>query len=662
MENITGNRFSRAVTTALGRSRWELVGLAILSIMIAGTVTRIILLGAHFEQVSDDLWRAPAALVLGTIVDLFVALVATLPFLSFLLIMPDKWLRSKVGRGLMHAAFFVLFYAVLYLGVTEYFFFDEYNSRFNYVAVDYLIYPHEVFVNLWESYPVLQALILVGVLSVAALLLLRGTIRQMSAYPSPWRKRLLLWVGQAALVTLGFFALTINSQRLSSNRVLNEITGNGLYSFFYAFYTNELDYDIYYATIDSGEAARRCRELVATSQSKFLNTDLAVPIARTISDSLPSLPYNIVLIVEESFGSKFIGSLHPEGPSITPRFDSLAADGMLFTKIYATGNRTVRGLEAALASFPPIPGRSIIKRPGGEHVFTLPELLKDEGYQTAFLYGGHAYFDNIGRFATTNGYDAMIDQTKMPKATFSTIWGVCDEDLFAQTIATCDSLAALGRPFFATALTVSNHTPFTFPDHRIPFDPDKRKREYAVRYADFAFGEFIENARSHDFFDRTLFVFMADHGARVYGSQQIPMDSYEIPILFYSPTLIPQGVREDQLGSQMDLAPTILDLLNKDYASEFFGRSLLSTSPDREWALMSHNRDVAMLRNNRLAVLGVQKGIELWQRDPGSGAFSLLPGAEDSTLVLDAIAYFQTAFDMFNHHHLSPLSQPSQIH
>lgn len=662
MKHTSRNSFLQRTAELLDRSRWDLVALAVLVMLIASAATRLILIGAHFDQLAGDFWRIPVALAMGTVFDLLVALAATLPFLTLLLVTPDSWIRSKVGRGLIFVAYYVLFYAVLYLGVTEFYFFDEYNSRFNYVAVDYLIYPHEVFVNLWDTYPVLQALLAVGLISAVTLYLLRGKIGRMLSAPSPWRKRLYLWLGQAVLVALGFSVLTINSQRLSANRVLNEITGNGLYSFFYAFATNELDYEVYYATIDSAQAAQRCRELVATPQTGRLPVDSDVPIARMISDSLPALPFNIVLVVEESFGSKFIGSLHPDGPALTPRFDSLAARGMLFTNVYATGNRTVRGLEAALASFPPIPGRSIIKRPGGEHVFTLPDLLRDEGYQTVFLYGGHAYFDNIGHFATSNGYDAVFDQGDMPSPTFSTIWGVCDEDLFDKTLEVCDSLASKGRPFFATALTVSNHTPFTFPEGRIPFDPNKKKREYAVRYADFAFGEFIEHARSHAFFDNTLFVFMADHGARVYGSQQIPMDSYEIPILMYAPSLIPRGTRENQLGSQMDLAPTILDLLNKTYASEFFGRSLLATPVDRRWALLSHNRDVALFRDNRLAVLGIRKGTELWQRDPTTGKFQLLPEDRDSSLVLDAIAYYQTAFDLFEHHRLTPLLQPAQTH
>ncbi len=219
---------------------------------------------------------------------------------------------------------------------------------------------------------------------------------------------------------------------------------------------------------------------------------------------------------------------------------------------------------------------------------------------------------------------------------------------------TFDSLHAVGKPFFATMITVSNHKPYLYPEGKIPFDPKKQERLHAVRYADFAIGDFVRKARSHDFFDSTIFVFLGDHGARVYGWQQIPMDSYEIPILFYCPALIPAGQRVERLGSQMDLAPTLLDLLNFSYVSKFFGRSLLQSHQGDDVALLSHNRDVGLLRNNRLAILGIKMENGLWDRDPKDGKFTSMPIEADSTLLLDAISYYQTAYRLYSHRQLTP--------
>ena len=211
-----------------------------------------------------------------------------------------------------------------------------------------------------------------------------------------------------------------------------------------------------------------------------------------------------MLILEESFGSEFSALLHPEqGVGVTPAFDAIAKQGLLYSHIYASGNRTVRGLEATLTSFVPIPGQSIVKRPGGEHVFSLPALLKAKGYQTRFIYGGMGYFDNMVHFALNNGFDTAVDQTdfEADEISFTTIWGVCDEDLFNRSLKELDQLSENGEPFFTTILTVSNHKPYLYPEGRIAEDPKQQRRRHAVKYADFALGKFIEDAK----FAMTLF-------------------------------------------------------------------------------------------------------------------------------------------------------------
>jgi len=501
-------------------------------------------------------------------------------------------------------------------------------------------------------------LIITALLSLAVTWFTNGIRREGLPQPETFKARAGMLLAYVVLLIIGFFGLNIETSRISDNRALNEITANGIYSFAHAARTNELDYNQYYARIDKGVAYNRLRHMLANDHTTFLDPDSSRDIERLVESDNPLRKFNVVLVLEESFGSNFVGRLHPEGKCLTPAFDSLSAEhGLLFTDIYATGNRTVRGVEATLASFPPIPGRSIVKRPGSENVFTLPSLLKEKGYSTLFMCGGLSYFDNIGAFASHNGYDRVIDELDFKNPTFKTIWGVCDEDLFGKAVNEFDSLHTLGRPFFATLLTVSNHTPYTYPAGRIPFDPEEHRRENAVRYADYSIGKFIKDASSHEFFDSTLFVFVADHGARVYGSSRIPILSYEIPLLFYNPILNPEGKTCDVLGSQMDIAPTILDYLGVDYESEFFGQSLLSPPAENRPVLISHNRDVSLLRDSLVAVLGIQGESELWKVDGGGKELSRVEGAEDSSLVRDAIAFYQTAYNMFQAHTLRPDSR-----
>lgn len=625
--------------------------------LIVSSLTRLILVYDNFAELGDSIYLFPISLAVGVIFDFFIALCITLPLVLVLLVLPSRCKLLFIFRWVTSIAGFVFIFGILYLGVAEIIFFDEFSSRFNYVAVDYLIYPHEVFINIWDTYPVLSILIVTGLSSLFfAWLAGKKLYRSLLTYPKSFRNRFGILLSHCLLIMLMLFSLGADFAKISDNRILNEISLNGIYTFIYAGITNELDYNQYYKTMDNSMAFKQLRQLLTDCHVSFFNDDNIESIDRFVTSDRELHRYNIVMVLEESFGSDFVGTLHPKGLCLTPRFDSLIHQGMLFSHIYATGNRTVRGLEASLASFPPIPGRSIVKRPGCEQVFTLPSVLKGLDYNTVFLYGGLSYFDNLEHFASTNGFDQIIDETDFKDPIFSTIWGVCDEDLFAHSLTVFDSLSKQDKPFFATLITVSNHTPYTYPKGRIPYDPEDRTRSNAVRYADYAIGKFIEDAQAYAFFDSTLFVILADHGARVYGSEQIPMRSYEIPVLFYNPQLIPAGEMIDFIGSQMDLAPTILDFLGVDYNSMFFGQSLLSSSNTSRRVLMSHNRDVSLLKDDTLVVLGIQGGQELWYKD-SSGNFHPVIDTGTLPLVEETIAYYMTAYNMFINHQLHPLEQ-----
>jgi arylsulfatase A-like enzyme len=199
-----------------------------------------------------------------------------------------------------------------------------------------------------------------------------------------------------------------------------------------------------------------------------------------------------------------------------------------------------------------------------------------------------------------------------------------------------------------------------YPAGRIEQDPAAQKRRHAVRYADFALGQFIANARSHAFFDHTLFVILGDHGARVYGEQDIPLPSYEIPLLIYGQGFIAPE-RDDRMASQLDVAPTILGLLNIGYDSQFFGRDLRRVPEQKRFAFLSHNRDVAMLHDNHLAVLSMQRQERLWQVRRQDGYSLALDLDRDQNLVRDTVAFYQVAYHQFSEKKLHPLPQNSYI-
>jgi phosphoglycerol transferase MdoB-like AlkP superfamily enzyme len=360
---------------------------------------------------------------------------------------------------------------------------------------------------------------------------------------------------------------------------------------------------------------------------------------------------NVVIFLEESLGSEFWGCLGRKD-TLTPEMDKLAAEeGMLFTNLYASGNRTVRGFEGVLSSFPPLPGDSIVKRDRSDNVETIARVLKRDGYASIFLYGGRGLFDGMRSFAVRNGYDRFVEQKHFDHPTFTTIWGVCDEDLFLRAVEEFHKLAKTGQPFCGTILSVSNHKPFTYPKGAIPDDPEQRRRENAVKYSDYALGRFFQAAKKEPFWTNTVFVVVADHGARVFGAQSIPIHSYEIPLLITGPAVVKSPSRVPQLGCSLDVPTTVLGLLGRPYETMFFGRDLLRSRPEEGRGFLNHNRDIGLLAHDRLVVLGLKQTVEFYQGDPKVVEMSPLPHPADADRELekDAIAIYQVADDLYMH-------------
>jgi phosphoglycerol transferase MdoB-like AlkP superfamily enzyme len=565
-------------------------------------------------------------------------------------IISDRRAASRAARGLADGVLFGFLFTFCFLSVAEFAFFDEFDARFNTIAVEYLIYPTEVAGNIWQSYPLLR--ILAGVLAASGLVFwrLRPVLRRALERPSSPRVRLLV-PGLWAALSAGLFAVSgIQTSQVSDNRVAVELAGNGPYSFLYAFWSNDLDYAQYFATVDRGWALSRLKEGLGDKKAEFLD-DAENPLDRIIRENGPLRDANFVIVLEESFGANFTGVLgrHPE--NLTPNFDRLAGEGVLFSRLYATGTRTVRALEAILCGFPPIPGEALVKRPKAGRVFTLADVFKSKGYDTLFVYGGRGLFDGMSGFALKNGFDRFVEQKDYDRPAFTTAWGVSDEDILGKAVDEFDALDRRGRRFFSLVLTVSNHKPYTYPAGRIDLDPNRRRRENAVKYADWAIGDFIRRARERPFFKNTVFAFIGDHGARVYGADFIPINSYRVPLLIYAPDLL-KPRRVDTLACSMDVAPTLLGLTDFSYRTVFFGRDILDMDPALGRAFLQHNRDVGLLQGDRLAILGVPKTARLFHFDLDSGLFTPIPHPdEDGEIQLrTAAAAYQTGYELYRKH------------
>jgi phosphoglycerol transferase MdoB-like AlkP superfamily enzyme len=312
--------------------------------------------------------------------------------------------------------------------------------------------------------------------------------------------------------------------------------------------------------------------------------------------------------------------------------------------MYATGNRTVRGLEALSLSIPPTPGQSTVKRPRNEGLFSTGFLFRERGYDTKFIYGGYGYFDNMSAFFEGNGFTS-VDRTDFAadESPFANIWGVADEGLFLRVLREGDAAHAAGTPFFFHVMTTSNHQPYTYPAGRIDI-PSGTGRAGAVKYTDWAIGKFVADARTRPWFDDTVFVIVADHTDNGRGYTQLPVDRYHVPCVVYAPKVVAPG-RFDGVCSQIDVPPTLLGLLGFSYDTEFFGQDVLRRPPDR--ALLCNYLHVGLYDGRRLVTLGPHRDAACDDIDCAWRPHCVDP--PDASLVFDAIAYFQSASDALQH-------------
>lgn len=545
---------------------------------------------------------------------------------------------GKAYARLRFISFFILTYVWLFTAVAEFFFWEEFGTRFNFIAVDYLVYTQEVLGNIYESYPLIPVLLALGVI---ALLVTWGWRKALAQRPETAGTRSFRMAG-IVLILAPFILIsgpvdTLNLA-MNNNQSLQELAKNGTYSLFSAYRNNELDFKGFYKAEPKETVARNMRKLLDEDENKFLNND-PEDITRVIRRAGPELHKNVIMVVMESMSAEYMGSFGNKR-NLTPELDRLGREGLSFTHLYATGTRTVRGLEALSLSIPPTPGQSIIRRPNNGNLFTLGSVFQDRGYDTAFIYGGHGYFDNMNAYYEANGF-RIVDRMSFSDndVRFSNVWGVCDEDLFNQVLTQADRAQADGKPFFYTVMTTSNHRPYTFPEGAI--NMPQKNRLSAVRYADHAVGQLVKNAEKKKWFKDTVFVFVADHTAGAGGKAALSLDRYHIPAILYAPGFIkPQ--RYELTASQIDLPPTLLGLLNFSYRTKFFGEDVLNDNDEAENAhtFISNYQKIALLRNGSLFVLEPRRMTTEYKNDK-----LVSEKDEDPRLLLDTVSYYQYAAD-----------------
>ena len=617
--------------------------------LLITTLSRLFLFFLFKDRVveTQDFWYV---FPIGLRMDLI--LLCYISFLPALLItfLPNKWINFT-NKFLIFYSFLFLF-LILFVELATPDFVKQYDTRPNKIFLDYLIYPREVVGMLLKSYLV-SIIVTFSILGATLYFAIKKGKKYFYTQESEYKIKLILFPFVAFFLFFGARS-SLTSKRpinasnavFSTDQLTNSLGVNSFYTVAFAAYSlkNEANTEMY-GKMDRKEAIARVKKYMTVEENEFNTPE--IPFLHVQNpEVLLKRPYNLVVFLQESLGAEYVGVLG--GKPLTPEFDRLSKEGLLFTNLYCTGTRSVRGIEAVVTGFLPSPSESVVKLGGSQQgFFTLADAFKRKGYETSFIYGGMSNFDNMASFFNGNGFEDIVDQEDFDsdgsKYAMKGTWGYSDEDLAVKANNYFKSKG--DKPFFSLMFSTSNHDPFEYPAGRIkPFDKKAATVNNAMKYADFSIGKFFEMAKKEAYFKNTIFIVIADHNTRTYGKNLVPINKFHIPALILGPG-VPKGKVYSQLTSQVDIPPTLLSYVGGQFETPMVGRNLNSGKPVGKGRTMMQFNDINAFRVENKVVI-MQPNLKPLQFEIKNDT-TLVPVKLDQEFAKDALAHVIIAGDLY---------------
>ncbi len=559
---------------------------------------------------SELIGTTPASVFLeaffnGLRFDLRLVVIALFPLL--LAILSCKLMRF---RGWMHAwlVFFASF--TLFLGIVELDFYREFNQRLNGLVFQYMKEdPKTVLSMVWFGFPVLRYLLAWALGTWVLVWLFRGIDRwtQTTSPPSRggrlnasnWQVRLpVLFLCLALAVVAGRGTLRQGGPLrwgdayTTESMFANQLGLNATLSLAGAAMSqmNPHRDNIWKARLAPAEATDIVRKMLLTPADTLVDAEQAAVRRDYTPPPEGVLPIrNVVVILFESLAGHSIGALGAK-PGITPYFDQLAEEGLLFTRFFSNGTHTHQGMFASMGCFPNLPAFEYLmkQQESRNHFSGLPQLLAARGYDNLYVYNGDFGWDNQYGFFGAQGVTNFVGRMDFVNpVVFDPTWGVSDQDMFDRAVVELENKASAGKPFYALLQTLSNHTPYPIPA-KLPVEPvtghgSLDQHLTAMRYADWALGQFFAKVRKLPLYQDTLFVVVGDHGFGSGNEQltELNLARFNVPLLMLAPGIREKfGSRRDTVGTQIDVVPTIMGRLGGTVRHQCWGRDLLSLPQD----------------------------------------------------------------------------------
>ncbi len=496
----------------------------------------------------------------------YISVIPTIFYIS-LLFLPSVRFPKVIAKA--YVLFFVVIFSII--GISNVNLYREWGSKINFRALDMAFSsPKEAIASTSSSPVVLFLSILLGYMVFSAFISSKIILYKIEDRKKPLMIRLIMSffvLSTLFLAIRGGWQLSPINQSMSyfsSEPVLNHAAVNTEWNLIQDILNNKFGDENPYKYYSEENAKKIIAELFKKS---------AEQTTQVIDTDRP----NIVLILMESFTARFVEDLGGE-KVISPNFKMLISEGILFDNIYAASGRTDKGVVATLSAFPGQSIRSIMKQNDKqEKLPAISQELVENGYSSSFYYGGESEFFNMKSYILSHKYQTMIDNHSFKSKDMNSKWGAYDEMVLSKNLADLDQAK---QPFFTTILTLTNHEPFELPTepHFKGDDVDSKFRSTSF-YADSCLGAYINEAKKKKWYKNTLFIFIADHGHRMPGNlMEYDPERYRIPLLYFGEVIKPEfkGTRVHKIGSQTDLATTLLTQLKIDPKRFVWSKDLLN--------------------------------------------------------------------------------------
>ncbi|MNZ58282.1 Lipoteichoic acid synthase 1 [compost metagenome] len=599
-------------------------------------------------------------------------------YLSIPLLLATLSARAMAARGLFRVWLTIASSIVMFLGLMELDFYREFHQRLNGLVFQYVKEdPKTVLSMLWYGFPVVRYLLawLFGTWLLS--LLFKGIdrlTRPRGAYQNqtagsravaPWYVRgvvffmILLVAVIAARGTLRQGPpMRWGDAFTTDSNFVNQLGLNGTLTLIDAAKSRfgEDRANVWKSTIEQTLATQTVRDMLLTGNDKLVDADSAAVRRDFTPPADNTLPIkNVVVILMESFAGHSVGALGSPN-NITPYFDKLAKEGLLFDRFFSNGTHTHQGMFATMACYPNLPGfEYLMQTPEGGHKLSgLPALLSARDYDDVYVYNGDFAWDNQSGFFGNQGMTTFIGRNDFVNPVFSDpTWGVSDQDMFDRG---AEELAKNygKKPFYALLQTLSNHTPYALPAE-LPVEPvtgQGRLDQHltAMRYSDWALGQFFEKARKEPYFKETLFVIVGDHG---FGNHQqvteLDLGRFNVPLLLIAPGIQEKfGAVNHTVGTQIDIVPTIMGRLGGETRHQCWGRDLLNLpAGDQGFGMIKPSGSeqvVGLIKGDRILIESKDMAPRMYRYELGANFKAELiesPDQQDLTHKLES--FIQTA-------------------